>query len=164
LADNFPKETRSKIMKSIKSKTKLEDKVCREIWHRGIRFRRNVPALLGKPDIAIKKYKLVVFLDSCFWHVCPIHGHIPHTNQDYWIKKLERNQKRDLKVTEHYRGKGWAILRFWEHEIKEDIYKVIEHIVECVYLLMRLQKGDDSNPLLNDDISALVHDDPINAL
>lgn len=130
-------------MKSIKSKTKLEDTVCRELWHRGIRFRRNVSEMMGKPDIAIKKYKLVVFLDSCFWHVCPIHGHIPLSNQDYWVKKLERNQKRDKKVTEFYIENGWTVLRFWEHEIKQEFTESIDRIIEFIYLAKRITAYKD---------------------
>ncbi|MGD6966404.1 hypothetical protein ACQCVP_08250 [Rossellomorea vietnamensis] len=54
-------------MKAIRSQSKLENRVSRELWQKGIRFRKNVKSLPGKPDIAIKKYKVVIFIDSCFW-------------------------------------------------------------------------------------------------
>ncbi|MCS3486073.1 DNA mismatch endonuclease Vsr [Bacillus sp. JUb11] len=70
-------------MQAIKSVSKLEDKITKQLWSKSIRFRRNVKDLKGKPDIAIKKYKVVIFIDSYFWHACPIHGNIPKSNMDY---------------------------------------------------------------------------------
>jgi DNA mismatch endonuclease (patch repair protein) len=132
MADKFPAETRSKIMKSIRSRTKLEDRVCSELWRRGLRFRRNVTTLFGKPDIAIKKYKVVIFIDSCFWHYCPQHGHMPKSNIDYWTHKLYRNAKRDYMVNNYYIHKGWRIMRLWEHQIKANLDKCVQHIIEFV--------------------------------
>lgn len=119
MADNLSSENRSKNMKAIRSsRTKIEDKVCSELWNRGYRFRRNVAGLFGKPDIAIKKYKLVIFIDSCFWHGCPLHCITPASNQEYWTKKLSRNKERDAEVTNYYQNKGWRIVRIWEHQLK----------------------------------------------
>jgi DNA mismatch endonuclease Vsr len=59
--DKYDKATRSRMMRAVKSKrTILEDNFSRELWKRGFRFRRNVKDLYGKPDIAIKKYQIVV--------------------------------------------------------------------------------------------------------
>jgi DNA mismatch endonuclease (patch repair protein) len=122
MTDNLSPEVRRRNMQAIRSRnTKMEDLVCSKLWRRGLRFRRNVRSLLGKPDIAIKKYKIVVFLDSCFWHSCSQHGNLPETNREYWAKKLERNKKRDIDVNEYYKSKGWHILRIWEHDLKADI-------------------------------------------
>lgn len=132
MADNLTTEQRRKNMRAIKSQSKLEGIVTRELWNRGIRFRRNVKDLKGKPDIAIKKYKLVIFIDSCFWHVCPIHGNIPKSNKSYWKEKLFRNQKRDTEVTKYYLEKGWKIKRVWEHEVKNDLEKVIFELEEFI--------------------------------
>lgn len=98
MADKFTKELRSRNMKAIRSKeTKLEQQVAQELWKRGFRFRKNVKKLFGTPDISIKKYKVVVFLDSFFWHGCQLHGRIPENNREYWIKKIKYNQKGILK-------------------------------------------------------------------
>ncbi|WML48482.1 hypothetical protein RCG23_25190 [Neobacillus sp. PS3-34] len=67
-----------------------------------ILFRKNDKSLFAKPDISIKKYKGVIFIDSCFWHLCPIHGHRPKSNQVYRDKKLNRNILREAKVKECY--------------------------------------------------------------
>lgn len=63
-----------------------------------VRFRKNVKSLFGTPDIASKKYKIVIFVDSCFWHLCPEHGNIPKTNIEFWENKLIRNRQRDCEV------------------------------------------------------------------
>lgn len=123
MADNLSREHRIKNMKAIRSTgTKIELKVHQELWRRGYRMRRNVSNLFGKPDFSSKKYKLVIFLDSCFWHGCELHGNIPKSNEEYWIKKLNCNKKRDLEVTEYYMNRGWSVLRLWEHQLKKDSF------------------------------------------
>ncbi|MGD7045655.1 very short patch repair endonuclease [Jeotgalibacillus proteolyticus] len=132
MSDNLTKEQRTKNMKAIRSQSKLENRVSRELWQKGIRFRKNVRSLPGKPDIAIKKYKVVIFIDSCFWHVCPSHGNMPKSNQEYWLKKLKRNQERDKEVNEYYLEKGWRLLRIWEHEFKRDYVLTIDKIISFI--------------------------------
>lgn len=145
--DKVTKETRSKIMKSIKSKSKLEDKVCKELWKRGIRYRRNVRSLFGKPDLSIKKYKAVIFLDSCFWHYCPIHGHMPLSNIDYWQNKLYKNIKRDIIVNSYYQEKGWNVLRIWEHQVRKDFEYTIEQIIKFINASKIIRQQDANNIL-----------------
>jgi DNA mismatch endonuclease, patch repair protein len=119
MTDNLTKEQRKKNMRAIKSQSTLENKVTKDLWRLGFRFRKNAN-LYGKPDISIKKYKIVIFIDSCFWHCCPVHGNMPKSNKDYWEKKLERNIQRDIEVNQYYIDKGWNILRVWEHDLKEN--------------------------------------------
>lgn len=95
MADTLSKKQRSKIMKTIKSVSKLESTVSKALWRKGFRFRRNTVDLYGKPDISIKKYKIVIFIDSCFWHKCPLHANLPKSNIGYWQRKLNRNAERD---------------------------------------------------------------------
>ncbi|WP_339192788.1 very short patch repair endonuclease [Paenibacillus sp. FSL W8-1287] len=133
MVDKLSPSDRSKNMSKIKgSHTKLEDMVTKELWARGFRFRKNVRKLEGKPDIAIKKYKIVIFIDSCFWHFCDIHGHIPKSKIDFWTTKLERNKQRDVEVTSHYLSKNWNILRVWEHELKNDFENTILKISDFI--------------------------------
>ncbi|MGD6846325.1 very short patch repair endonuclease [Rossellomorea aquimaris] len=132
MVDVMTKEQRSNNMKAIKSVSKLEDIVSRSLWKKGFRFRRNTKELFGQPDISIKKYKIVIFIDSCFWHQCPIHGNMPKTNSAFWKKKLERNIERDKEVEAYYKDKGWCIKRIWEHEIKEDLEKVMGNLEELI--------------------------------
>ncbi|MGP8317844.1 very short patch repair endonuclease, partial [Bacillus subtilis] len=135
--DNVSKEKRSNTMKAVKSKnTKIEKVVSKEIWGRGIRFRKNVKNLEGKPDIAIKKYKIVIFIDSCFWHGCPLHGRIPKSNVEFWNNKIKRNIERDKSINQYYRRKGWNILRIWEHDLnKKKFSQTIDEIEEWIKII-----------------------------
>ncbi|MGZ4159789.1 MAG: very short patch repair endonuclease [Neobacillus sp.] len=132
MADRLTKEQRSRNMQAVKSQSSLENRVTKELWKMGFRFRKNVKNLFGKPDISLKRYKIVIFIDSCFWHCCPIHGTMPKSNIDFWKKKLRRNIGRDLEVNNYYSEKGWNILRLWEHEFKENFDGAIQKIVDFI--------------------------------
>jgi len=132
MTDNVTKEKRREIMQSVRSQSALENLVSRELWKRGIRFRKNVKSLFGKPDIAIKKYKIVIFIDSCFWHACENHGRRPKSNQEFWNKKLDRNKNRDKEVQNYYLEKGWHIKRIWEHDIKNDFEQTLDELVQFI--------------------------------
>ena len=119
-------------MRSIRSQSKLENRVTKALWHKGLRFRKNVKSLPGAPDIAIKKYKVAVFIDSCFWHGCPDHFRLPESNTEYWARKIAKNKNRDQNVTSHYVSSGWRILRVWEHEFKEDFDAAVTRIAEFI--------------------------------
>lgn len=136
MVDKISPELRKKTMQAIKgTNTKLEVMVTHELWKRGLRFRKNVSSLPGKPDIAIKKYKIVIFIDSCFWHGCEFHCRIPETNRDYWVKKISRNQKRDFQVTKYYLENNWNIIRIWEHQLKNNFEEEIKIIVEKIEMI-----------------------------
>lgn len=118
--DRITPEQRSKVMSSIRAKSRLEDEVAHELFKRGVRYRRNNRKLVGTPDISIQKYKVVIFIDSCFWHSCPLHGNRPKSNVEYWEKKLNRNIEKAKEVNAYYEDHGWHILRVWEHELNDD--------------------------------------------
>ena len=94
----------------------------KELWNRGLRYRKNVKTVFGKPDIAFIGKKVAVFCDSEFWH-----GYNWETQQDdfqskreFWIEKIEKNIQRDKEVVAQLRSEGWIVLRFWGREIKRD--------------------------------------------
>lgn len=92
----------------------------RSALHRlGYRFRKSwVIDAAGRrvrPDIVFRAGRLAVFVDGCYWHGCPRHGHTPRANVDYWGPKLERNGQRDRAVDDSLRQAGWRVLRLWEH-------------------------------------------------
>lgn len=132
MTDKITKDQRSKVMKSIRAQSKLENQVSKALWRKGLRFRKNVRSLYGNPDISIKKYKVVIFIDSCFWHSCPLHGKIPKSNQEYWQHKIHQNILRDNEVTSHYKENGWHIIRVWEHDIRENFDQIINDILHSV--------------------------------
>jgi DNA mismatch endonuclease (patch repair protein) len=128
MVDTFNKELRSEIMSKIHSKnTRLEIKFRKILWKRGLRYRIHY-RLIGKPDIVFVTKKIAIFLDSCFWHKCPYHFREPKSNKKYWVPKMEKNSIRDKKVTRLLKKEGWVVLRFWEHEIKNDLDDCIEKI------------------------------------
>lgn len=140
--DNLTKEQRSKNMRAIKFKnTKMETIVCKALWSKGIRFRKNVMDLPGKPDIAIKKYKIVIFLDSCFWHKCPRHYTKPKTNSKFWENKIEANAIRDKEVNKYYSDYNWQIIRVWEHELKQDFDSTLNKIFNIITNLQLIKMG-----------------------
>lgn len=116
-------------MRAIKSKeTKLEKNFRHDLWKRGFRYRKNSGKYFGKPDIVLKKYQTVIFIDSCFWHGCKKHFRSPETNTDFWTAKIERNKKRDAIVSRYYKKQDWKIFRVWEHDIKTGSEKIINKI------------------------------------
>ena len=139
MADIMSKAQRRKNMQAIKSRSKLEDRVSKALWHKGFRFRKNARDLMGKPDISIKKYKVVIFVDSCFWHQCPIHGNTPENNRDFWEEKLAANKERDKKVTNYYEEEQWTVIRIWEHDLKKDFETTINQIEQILHDLMHIQ-------------------------
>jgi DNA mismatch endonuclease (patch repair protein) len=133
MGDTFTPEVRSRIMRAVKGRdTSIEKKVRSALWIRGLRFRKNDKRIVGKPDIVFPRSKLVVFLDSCFWHGCPLHLRRPKSNQDYWQKKVARNMLRDTQVTFACTELGWTVLRIWEHELKENFDSCIKLIEDRV--------------------------------
>jgi DNA mismatch endonuclease (patch repair protein) len=119
MADKFSKETRSRIMSRIRHKwTAIEKKVHSHLKAMKIKHKMH-PALLGKPDILIPGKKAVVFIDGCFWHKCPKHGHIPKSNIGYWKPKIERNAERRVKYKRLLKKEGFKVISIWEHDIKE---------------------------------------------
>jgi DNA mismatch endonuclease (patch repair protein) len=115
---------RSSLMKKIRSKnTKPEVAFRKKLWAEGFRYRKNVKSLPGSPDVVIRKYMLIIFIDGEFWHGynwVKKKGTIK-ANRKFWIPKIERNIQRDLENTERLEAMGFLVMRFWEHEIKKDI-------------------------------------------
>lgn len=107
--------------------TKPELLLRNALWHKGLRYRLN-SALPGKPDIVLTRYKIVIFVDGCFWHCCPVHGSLPETNTTFWKSKIARNVERDNEVNVLLEQNGWRVIRVWEHEIKQSLEKVMERI------------------------------------
>lgn len=129
--DTVSKKKRSEIMSRIKSKnTKLETDFRKELWRRGIRYRKSPKKYFGRPDIVVKKNKTVIFVDSCFWHGCKPHCRIPQANKKYWVAKIKRNVERDRKVTKHYQKIGWKVVRVWEHEIHKSLAKTVNNVLK----------------------------------
>lgn len=122
-------------MSRIRSKdTKAEIRLRKALWARGYRYRKNVKSLPGSPDIAIKKYKVAVFIDGEFWHGYNWEEkqHAIKRNRAYWIPKIERNMERDRENTRKLQEKGWLVLRFWEQRLKKEFNICLALITEAI--------------------------------
>ena len=129
MADIFTKKKRSEIMSMVKNKdSKIEVKFREALWKVGFRYRKNATKYFGKPDLIFKKRKIVIFIDSCFWHGCKKHGSMPKTRKVFWEAKIENNKQRDKDVSDHYKKLRWKVFRVWEHDIKKDRQKIIDRI------------------------------------
>jgi len=71
-----------------------------------------------KPDFVFSAQRLVVFIDGCFWHGCPLHATAPKSNAEFWAAKLAENKVRDRHVNRALRRRGWRVVRIWEHELR----------------------------------------------
>ena len=121
MADNHSKEVRSMNMAHIRSKnTKPEELVRKGLFARGFRYRKNVKGLPGCPDIVLPKYKTVIFVNGCFWHMHDCGRFAwPATNPEYWGPKILGNVSRDQKNTHKLHEMGWKVIIVWECELKK---------------------------------------------
>lgn len=110
-----------KNMRAVKNKdSAIEVLLRRELWRRGLRYRKNVAGLTGKPDIVFMGKKIAVFCDGDFWHGYDWENRKQDikSRTEFWIPKIERNMQRDIEVNEALERDGWLVLRFWGNEIK----------------------------------------------
>lgn len=122
-------------MKQVKNKgSKIEIMLMKELWARGLRYRKNVKNIYGKPDIVFLRKKIAVFCDSDFWHGYNWEERKNDfkSNREFWIPKIERNIERDKEVTEKLENDGWIVLRFWGHKIKNNLKDCADMIENTV--------------------------------
>jgi DNA mismatch endonuclease (patch repair protein) len=104
--------------------TKPELALRRALHRQGLRYRKDYRLDLDgarvRPDIVFTARRVAVFVDGCFWHVCPEHGTKPAANTWYWGPKLTRNVERDRAADAALAAAGWRVVRVWEHESLEE--------------------------------------------
>ena len=123
---------RSKIMAKIRGKnTKPELAFRKALYVAGYRYRIDYKKLIGKPDIALKKYKTVIFIDGEYWHGHNWEERKPKvkTNREFWIAKIERNMQRDQEVNAELKRIGYTVFRFWESEVKKELKRCLGEVV-----------------------------------
>lgn len=153
-------EQRHKNMAAIRSKnTKPEMAVRRWLWKNGFRYRLNSPWLPGHPDLVLRKYRTCIFVNGCFWH-----GHhvtfpasdsnreiadsaccrIPHTNREFWVTKISRNQRRDVAEQLMLAKMGWHCITVWECDLKPKVRE--KTLLSLTYTLNRIWLADHTIP------------------
>jgi DNA mismatch endonuclease (patch repair protein) len=120
VTDVFDQITRSRIMKSVRSKnTKPEIRLRKALFSQGVRYRLHASALPGTLDLVFPGRKAVLFVHGCYWHW---HGckrsQMPATNRKFWERKIARNMQRDLEHAAALYAQGWRVIVVWECAIK----------------------------------------------
>jgi DNA mismatch endonuclease (patch repair protein) len=128
-------EGRSRNMRANRRANTKPEVALRSALHaRGYRYRKDLRLDLPdgvrvRPDIVFTARKVAIFVDGCFWHVCPEHGREPTTNEWYWTPKLRRNMERDRQANAALEAAGWRVVRLWEHE---PLPAAVDAVVEAV--------------------------------
>jgi DNA mismatch endonuclease (patch repair protein) len=143
--------------------TKPELLVRRYLFSRGFRYRLNDPRLPGHPDLVLRKYRTVVFVNGCFWH-----GHegckyfrLPQTNTEFWQAKITRNAERDKAVQRALAALGWHCITVWECQLKP---KVREQTLESLaftlnHIFLMDRKVVKTYPLEEDSLGMVAEPD-----
>ena len=133
--DNHTEEQRHRNMQAIRNKDSgIELMLRKELWNRGVRYRKNVKDVFGHPDLAFKGKKVAVFCDSEFWHGYDWEKNREaiQTRRDFWIPKIERNMQRDREVNEMLEKAGWKVIRFWGKEIKKNVGQCADIVIKAL--------------------------------
>lgn len=122
---------RSRMMWSVRGRdnASTERRFRFALVRRGIRgWAMHPKELPGKPDFLFRVMGVAVFVDGCFWHGCNRCGHIPGKNRSFWAAKLARNRERDRAAERALRAAGIRTVRFWEHELRDDLAGSVERL------------------------------------
>lgn len=134
-------EAKRRAMQANRGRTRPEMRLARALWHRGLRYltatgyrSRYGWRLVGAPDLVFPSKRIVVFVDGCFWHGCPICKGIPQESGEFWKTKIERNRDRDVSTNRRLSDEGWCVFRVWEHEVRnqQSTQRTADRIVRLV--------------------------------
>jgi len=132
LKATLKQKQRSYNMSRIPGKDTKPERIFRKaLWSAGLKYRLR-SKLPGKPDLVFPGKKVAVFVDGCFWHMCPEHYQPPKNNSEFWKKKITRNAERDKEVTDQLEKMGWAVIRVWGHELKNNLGKAVKRIDQAL--------------------------------
>ncbi len=133
-------------MSRIRGEDTKPEIITRKYLHsRGLRFRLHKKELPGKPDIVLSKYRVVIFVNGCFWHAhegCKDFVW-PRTNQNFWKKKIESNINRDKSNYALLNELGWRVITVWECQIKNKRDREV-YLSELVSEITGLRKVDSN--------------------
>lgn len=129
MTDIMSREKRSVLMSRIKGKnTGLERAVFAGLRQKGLVFSRHAQDLPGRPDIVVRRSKVVVFIDGDFWHGWQV-PRWRNRLDPWWRKKIQATRARDARTMARLRRRGWVVLRVWEHQVERQLSRVIQRIL-----------------------------------
>ena len=132
MPDHLTPQQRRRAMTNVKVRDGSLEVLVRSALHkRGLRFRKHVRQLPGRPDLVFPKEKVATFIDGDFWH-----GYrFPSWEQklpDFWRKKIAQNRVRDRRNFRRLKNMGWIVLRIWQHEVKQDLDACISRVLVAI--------------------------------
>lgn len=140
MTDRITPEQRSRLMAKVRSYDTTPERVIRSALHKkGLRFRKHVIDLPGRPDVVFTSPRVVVFVDGDFWHGYRFpawKAKLP----PYWQDKISRNRARDRRNFARLRSKGWMVIRVWEHELNKDLDACVARVTDAVYAGVQVSK------------------------
>ncbi len=137
MTDNLTPGQRRYCMSRVRGKDTRPEVAVRSALHRrGLRFRKHVATLPGKPDVVFSRARVAVFVDGGFWHGYGLETWGPSVS-DFWREKIGRTIERDREVDRQLSELGWIVIRLWQHEIKRDLDGCIERVTATVRCSLR---------------------------
>lgn len=128
MADNLTKSQRSYCMSRVRTRdTGIEVRVRSALHRIGLRFRKHVATLPGKPDIVFAGVRVAVFVDGDFWHGWKFPSW-RHRVSPFWREKIEKNRRRDRRTFRKLRRAGWCVIRIWQHDCEDRLDKAVSRI------------------------------------
>lgn len=121
MADIHSKAVRSYNMSRVKGKNTKPEMIVRSfLFAHGFRYRLHDKKLPGKPDIVLSKYRIVIFVNGCFWH-----GHanckyskLPQTRKLWWKRKVYNTKNNDVNNICELEKLNWIVLIIWTCELQ----------------------------------------------
>ncbi|MCF6217065.1 MAG: very short patch repair endonuclease [Emcibacter sp.] len=131
MTDVVTSKKRSEMMTGIKGKdTRPEMIIRRALFREGFRYRLHDKKLPGKPDLVLRKYNAVIFINGCFWHGHSCHlFKWPKSRPEFWRNKISGNKARDARNIDNLTKSGWRILTIWECALKGKHRRSLDDII-----------------------------------
>lgn len=109
-------------MSRIRNGNTKPERAVRSLLHQmGYRFRLHDHQLPGTPDVVLRRYGTVLFVNGCFWHRhrgCQF-AYTPKSRLEFWTAKFNANVERDRRALAALQDQGWYVLTVWECEMRD---------------------------------------------
>lgn len=135
-----PEQT-SRLMESVRSADTFAERLLRShLYRMGLRYRKNVKTVFGRPDVAFCGLRIAVFIDGDYWHgrilqesgLQALNQSLKTVNREFWVRKIQQNVNRDSLVNAELERAGWSVIRVWEKDVKRNPALIAARISELV--------------------------------